>query len=347
MPPPPVPEQGIQLAFGPFETPAGTEQERCAYSTLPDVPWTFCSESKRLCQSDAECGPDESCIALLTGGETFMTPGSHHFLLLAYAGPSGREAFPEGQVDTPFCLDFGPPDVSLNRFELFGAQSPVEGPRRLPDGTGVIVRARQPVLVDTHFVNSLTVPYDGRVWVNLHFAKPEDAGSHRVAEGGNVDLNFGVRVPPHESQTTCKTWSPETPVDFFFLSSHRHSTTYLFTIDFCERVGPSGECLEIGERLYESRIYNDPEILWDRDGLFEVQPDQGLHYCCSITNDGPRKGCTGTLDPGNLGVTVPCKADSDCEGLAGATGSCEEQILQFGFRAVDEMCILVGRYFES
>jgi hypothetical protein len=346
-PPAPAPDEGIQLVVEPYELPAGRERERCHYGSLPDIPWTYCSESHSSCQSDADCGGSESCIALLTAVETFMSPGSHHFFLFTYDGAGGPEDFPAEAVDTPFCIGFGPPD-SVVREEVVGAQSPSEAARRLPDRVGQVVRDNQDFLFDTHFVNAYTVPFSGKVWVNLYFAKPEEVFNHRIAEGGNLDFNLAIDVPPFESRTTCRTWSPDVTRRLFFLSSHRHQTTDLFSIDFCERVDEkSGECVELGERIYESRVYNDPDIIMlpDEEDMLDVHPGQGLHYCCSITNDLPRMGCTGTQDPGNLlGITALCLDDSECQGLPGATGACEPQSLAFGFRAVDEMCILVGRY---
>ncbi len=343
IPQPPAPPvgRGIQLKFGPFEVGPKKEFEICRYMELPPVPVSVCSESKNACQSSADCASGEDCVFYIRGAESFSTWPAHHFFLVTYDGADPHKVFPRTQVEgDPFCLNFGPVGGIFAGTDIVRGQTEVERIGYGPEGTAKRLRVGQPLVLDGHFVNSLNVPVQVVLWVNIDFAFPQEV--HTLYTGGRLQWNSNIDVPPCERETSCSTWSPATPISMFSFFTHNDAAT-MSTINFCERV-VGKDCAQVGARLYENDDALDPPIMRLTEPL-KLAPGQGLQHCCTHLNNPPRLGCTGTHQEKDApGITAMCHTDADCTGLPGATGRCEPQALKFGFRPGDDACLLIGYY---
>ena len=111
--------------------------------------------------------------------------------------------------------------------------------------------------MDVHFVNTLNVPLPINLWVNIDFAKPEEV--QKLYTGARLQINSAIDVPPCARSTTCVTWIPTVPVNFFSLWMHSDKAIQS-TIDVCNRV-INGQCVDVGPRLYDNYDATDPTIL--------------------------------------------------------------------------------------
>ncbi len=340
--PPPPPTDGFQVVLPAFTIPPRGEREICQYMELPN---------------------DQPIY--VTGFEMSMNPGSHHFILYKYDGTQ-TDKFPQGPVDDPACLNFGPGDGGFGYRFITGAQVDYYDVP-FPAGVAMMLKAHQPVIFNSHYINYWNAPETGQVWLNIHTTA---AANVQYTAENIFDVNlFGINVPPGMIGSTSQTWRAPSDLYLFSLTSHMHKRGIQFVVD---KVGGADNGTEIYRSGTEPNGWDDPLNKIYTPPLF-LKKGEGLEYTCTHDNgadaDHPvRLGCEGTSKD-IFNTTYSCETDADCvdinvckDGRCGnstkgcssdgdcgpaGTGRCIPQTLRFGFTGDDDMCIMPGLYYEA
>ena len=340
--PPPPPTDGFQITLPPYTIPAREEREICEYMELPN---------------------DQPIY--VTGFEMSMNPGSHHFILYKYDGTQ-TDKFPQGPVDDPACLNFGPGDGGFGYRFVTGSQVDYYTVP-FPPGVGMVLQPHQPVILNSHYINHWNAPATGEVWVNIHTA---DAAHIQYLAENIFDVNlFGINVPPGMIASTNQTWFAPDDLYLFSLTSHMHKRGIQFVVD---KVGGADNGTEIYRSGSEPNGWDDPLNKVYNPPLF-MKKGEGLNYTCTHDNGADaehpvRMGCEGTSKD-IFSTTYSCKTDADCidvnvckDGRCGnstkgcatsadcgpaGTGLCVPQTLRFGFTGDDDMCIMPGLFYRA
>jgi hypothetical protein len=194
----------MQLTIEGFEVPAGGEIEVCKRIYLPDT------------------GPME-----IGGYELKMPKGSHHFVVYAYEGERADE-YPEGLFESKGCTTVGPSDA-MNLVQVAGAGDNYEK-IDYPDGTGIILRSGQPILLNSHYANATFEPIRPKVYVNLYYAKQKVV---HPLESAAIS-NYNIFIPPLSTRTTTARWTVPFDMNLLLASSHEHKRGVLYTARIVE-----------------------------------------------------------------------------------------------------------------
>src|SRR5262249_30652966 len=146
--------------------------------------------------------------------QSWMTPGSHHFILYA----TQQAARPDGTFED--CTNRGgglnPATVGVWVYAAQDPQSQLEPPA----GVALPLRARQLVYFNMLYVNTTSEPRTVRVWLNLEYA----TGNFQRA-GAFVTFNTQIAIPPGGRQTVAGDCDVPSGVNFFSMTTHSHRYT--------------------------------------------------------------------------------------------------------------------------
>jgi hypothetical protein len=205
--------------------------------------------------------------------QIFVKGGSHHVHL--YRPYPGVTDYPP--KNCPFAIDF-------SKWQLVAAtQSPVLD-WQLPPDVGINFKGRQPLLIQTHFVNteSLTVKGRPRAKMYLH-TMPR--GSAKAFGGALFGQDRTVEVPPGASTVYGRcamtgTGPTARPMTIMALTGHYHFRGIKFELF---RTLADGS---MGERIYLSEGYADPIFQqYGSDAPLVLQAGEGLEWRCSYLNN--------------------------------------------------------------
>jgi hypothetical protein len=293
--PVPAPEDGFQLTITNHDVPIGGETEICELFVLDN-------------EEPLEIG----------GVEVKQPLGSHHFVVYSYEG-TGADQYPEGQFEASGCTGVGPPD-SMNLVQVGGAGDDYES-IQYPPGTGIRLRPRQPLLLNSHYTNATGQPFSPTVYVNLYYAKQK---IQNTLEASTI-ANYSIFVPPRRTATTTARWTVPFDLYYILLSSHEHKRGRKFTARIVE-----GEVdRPHGDRV--GRSYGDdsrPEGSTPEPGDFYRSED--WEHPTVLTYDEPRLFRKGTV------IEFSCTQENE-----------KETPVTFGPLAEDEMCMLTGIYYRA
>jgi hypothetical protein len=193
---------GYQIVTPDFTLQPGDEKFLCYYTTLP---------------SSSPVG--------VRRWESHMTPGSHHMIL--YATPTALA--PDGAVQE--CVN-GPASEAANTNANVGDRSepPVwayatqqpDAVVPLPAGVGVTLRARQPLIVNMHYINTTTAPRTVHVELNI---KTFAEGEQFTPAAAFVTFNTQIAIPAKGTQTVGGTCTVPEGAQFLGLVTHSHMYT--------------------------------------------------------------------------------------------------------------------------
>ena len=293
--PVPAPDEGLQLRITNHEVPIGGETEICELFVLDN-------------EEPLEIG----------GFEIRQPLGSHHFVVYSYEG-TGAEMYPPGQFKASGCTGVGPPD-SMNLVQVAGAGDDYES-IQYPTGTGIRLRPRQPILLNSHYTNSTGKAFSPTVYVNLYFAKEK---IRNTLEASTI-ANYSIFVPPHRTATTTARWTVPFDLYYILLSSHEHKRGVKFTARIAEGEVDRPE----GDRV--GRSYGDDtrgEGSRPEPGDF-YRSDEWEHPTV-LTYDEPRLFRKGTV------VEFSCTQSNE-----------KDTPVTFGPLAEDEMCMMTGIYYRA
>lgn len=293
--PPPAPGEGLQLTITNHEVPIGGETEICQLFVLDN-------------EEPLEIG----------GFEIKQPLGSHHFVVYSYEG-TGAEMYPPGQFKASGCTGVGPPD-SMNLVQVAGAGDDYEN-IQYPPSTGIRLRPRQPILLNSHYTNSSGQPFSPTAYVNLYYAKQKIVNT---LEASTI-ANYSIFVPPHRSATTTARWTVPFDLYYILLSSHEHKRGEKFTARIVEGAVDRPE----GDRV--GRSYGDDtrgEGSRPEPGDF-YRSDEWEHPTV-LTYDEPRLFRKGTV------VEFACTQSNE-----------KDTPVTFGPLSEDEMCMMTGIYYRA
>ena len=185
---PPAPGSGFQITTPDIHIAAGDERTYCYYTTA---------------------SVDEA-VGVKRWSST-MTPGSHH--LIVYFTKDEKQ--PDGTVTEDCNIASGALDFPI---WTYSAQQP-EAENVMPEGVGMTVAARQPLIVQMHYFNATAEDIDAHVVVNAEtYAKDE---SYTPA-GAYITFNTDIELAPHSTGTAGGTCTLPEDATFFTLSTHAH-----------------------------------------------------------------------------------------------------------------------------
>jgi len=155
---------------------------------------------------------------------------------------------------------------------------------QLPPGVGIDIGPRQPLLIQTHFVNtqSLAVKGAARAKILLHTMDP---GSVQNYAGGLFGQDRTVEVPPGSSTVVGRcamtgTGENARPMTIMALTGHYHFRGVKFEL---YRTHADGS---LGEEVYHSDGYTDPVFQqYKADNPLVLQAGEGLEWRCSYENN--------------------------------------------------------------
>ncbi len=222
---PPPPGEGVQLVAGPFSVPPGEEVQNNFYMKLPT---------------------DED--VLVDGIDIVYPPGSHHCNL-----------FKSDTLDVPDHVD-NTFDAMYPKWDMFANSQTGNLHWKLPKGVALKLKAHQQLLIQTHYVNTLTqrTPASDavKVKVNLHFAKKEEI---TATMGMFFAVNPSLKILPHQTFLAQKAISLadqglNKDVNLIAMSGHFHSRGKSFQVNRWKGRDPN----VLGEELYRSDDWKDP-----------------------------------------------------------------------------------------
>jgi hypothetical protein len=246
--PPPPPNQGFQMSFGPFDVPQGQEIQRDFFAKTPNA--------------------DERWIKRV---EYAYNKGSHHLLIFK----SDATDVPD-HVETKFGI-FLTPD-----WQLVTAAQNEAVTSEFPKGVGMRLSAHQQMDFQMHYVNlgsQVTPTGRGKLVVNFWYAEP---GETTARAGFLFGTKIGFTLPPHQETTLFRNFVFDQDVKVFAMVGHFHSRGRQFRI---YRWDPATQ--ERGDLVYESKEWDDPRYATFDPPLL-VKADMGLTFEAVYQNDTNR-----------------------------------------------------------
>jgi hypothetical protein len=204
--------------------------------------------------------------------EMYVHGGSHHVHL--YRPTSAQVYYP--LKNCPFAIDF-------SLWELVTATQTSSLNWQLHPGVGINFSARQPLLIQTHFVNTgaLSTRGSAHAKIILHPMDPATVTAHGGALFGQ---DRTVVVPPGRTtlSSTCALTGPASDnrqMTLMALTGHYHFRGIRFEVWHTNVDGSRGE------QVYSHDGYSDPEFKQFQPGELVLQPGEGLEWACTWQND--------------------------------------------------------------
>ena len=254
--PPLDPAQEIQLAIEPFSVPPGTEVQTCHEMTLP---------------SDVDVDIDR-----ITWD---FSLGSHH--LHVYVSADGSTDAAPSTYDCFTAVDF-------DKWHLLVASQDEKLEWTLPEGTAFRVKARQSILLQTHYLNTAALETEGAVaagGVKLRVAEPDAVQRRAAAIFGQ---NREVFVPPHGTAHVEAECGLPGAGEIIAMTGHYHTHGRKFqTMVMHQGTVP--------ELVYEAEGFAEPVWTTFDDGM-RLEANDRFKWACDYMNDldqplafGPRE----------------------------------------------------------
>jgi len=230
-----VSADSVTFTMGPFTVPAGSEVFKCQTFANP-----FGGQAVDIKEYDEQ-----------------MTQGSHHMFLFFSPGAT------DGAIED--CPSGG---VEFHPYP-FGAQTP-SATLTYPPTVGSHIAGSMGFMLNAHFINIETTPYQATMTVTLHLATP---GSVTQYAGVMFMNQYGITVPPTDmpstSTATCKV---PYAINVMGSSSHMHNRA----TDF---VAMSGS-----QMLYSTQTWADP-IPGKYDPPLPLAAGAPVTWTCTYVND--------------------------------------------------------------
>jgi len=204
----------------------------------------------------------------------FVRGGSHHVHL--YRPYNGGVVYPPH--DCPFAVDF-------SKWQLVAATQKSLLDWMLPPGVAIDFSPREPLLIQTHFVNAAALTTVGRARARI-VLDPVDPATVHAHAGAMFMQDRTLQVPPGRSTTTSRCMVTGAPADgrdltVLALTGHYHFRGVAFDV---WRVLPDGTR---AESLYHHEGYDDPLFeMYKGPTTLVLHAGEGLEWQCTYQNDG-------------------------------------------------------------
>ena len=247
--------QELELSIQPFTVPPGQEVQTCHEMALPSnvdvdidrIAWNFSS-------------------------------GSHH--LHVYVSADGSTDAAPKNYDCFTAVDF-------EKWHLLVATQTEDLDWTLPEGTAFKVKARQSILVQTHYLNTAALETEGSVasgGVSLRVADPDSVQRRAAAIFGQ---NRDVLVPPHGTAHIEAECALPGAGELIAMTGHYHT----HGTKFQTMVLHGGTAPEV---IYETVGFAEPA--WNTFDGMRLGADDRVKWTCDYKNDldqplafGPRE----------------------------------------------------------
>lgn len=244
------------MHLGPFDVPEGEEVQDCHYVDVP---------------TDGEVD--------VTRIQFAYADGSHHVNVYRTEDPDAMR--PDGTVEEG-CWDA----LDWDRFSLVANSQLERLDWTLPDEAAIRIGPTSQLLVQVHYVNvasaeQTTPGGEGEAFVNFH---AEPGGTRAHAMGALFANNRSIELPPHSySAFTASCMLPE-GANVVALAGHFHRHGVEFTAN--RFFGATeARASSLGEEVYRSQRWSEPEFATFDAGALVLGPDEGLAYTCTFYND--------------------------------------------------------------
>lgn len=248
------PRHGVQLHLGPFDIQPNFEREFFYYLPLNNNEEIYINRV-----------------------EIIMRPGSHHFIAYRFNPDTPGYLKPQPNVIRDIRANDGRYIISnlmATPFHTFvvGTQWPILN-YHLPQGVALKLPRNIGLDLNPHYVNRTDEITQGEIYVNLHFAEPEEV----IHEANILNLsNFDIELPPNQVTTLTKTFTFLETSHIFQLFSHAHEHMTEFKVEIVG--GPRD-----GELVYISYDWEHPPIL-EYDPPLVIEEGQGLKLITTYNN---------------------------------------------------------------
>jgi hypothetical protein len=221
--------------MGPFTVPPSTEVFKCQTFANP-----FGGQDTDIAEYDEQ-----------------MTTGSHHMFLFFSPGASDGaiEDCPSGG------LEFHP--------YPFSAQTPT-ATLTYPAGVGSRIPGTMGFMMNAHFINVTTTPYQATLTVTLHIAAP---GSVQQYAGVMFMNNVGITIPPTNTPVSASA-TCTIPQNMYVMASASHM--HQRATDFVATTG--------SQTLYTTQAWSDP-VPAKYAPPIQLASGSSVTWTCSYTND--------------------------------------------------------------
>jgi hypothetical protein len=204
--------------------------------------------------------------------EMLVRGGSHHTHL--YRSYNGPVDYPP--KNCPFAVDF-------DKWQLVAASQNELLDWRLPPGVAIQFGPRQPLLVQTHFVNAGSLSTRGRPKARVMLHPME--GEVVSYAGALFAQDRVLEVPPGRTTVTSRCaltgeGAEARDVTIMAFTGHYHFRGVAFAV---YRVKTDGS---LGERLYRHLGYDDPPFHeYPPDQPLVLRAGEGIEWRCTYQND--------------------------------------------------------------
>ncbi|MEE2658742.1 MAG: hypothetical protein VX733_09585 [Candidatus Latescibacterota bacterium] len=248
------PAYGIQLHLGPFEVFPNNERELFYFERLNNPAPIF-----------------------IDAIEIVMRRGSHHFIIYGFEEDVPADVMPEEGVIRDLRDRHGVPQpenflpILFQEF-IFGTQWP-SMQYEMPESVALRIPANYAIDMNSHYVNRTDESFEGEVYVNLHYADPDEI--EHVAQ--IIDFNnFDIDLPPGKVTTLKRDFTFDQRVNIFQLFSHAHELNTEFRVEI---LGGDRD----GEEVYFSSDWEHPPIL-TYDPALVIKHGEGFRLIATYDN---------------------------------------------------------------
>jgi len=229
--------------------PVGAELHKCRYAAMP---------------------VDRGVIAV-SGAESHFTPGSHH--LLAYR--TDLKSIPSNQTGVWDCYS----QISgfHQRGSYYEAQQP-DSHRELPNGVAHKFQPGEVILLESHYINTMSESIDAHVVLSLHTV---DLDQVQQEAGTIMFNNVRLNIPPHKKTRVTMTCPITQDMNPALLWSHMHARG----VNFVASSDDAASATELGT-LYTEANWSEPQ-----PRIYPSNPPVTLHagthitFSCDYQND--------------------------------------------------------------
>lgn len=274
-----APSEGFGYRMGPFTVPAGAETQDCYFVDVPDLDGT-------------------GAAVRIDRIEMAMDPGSHHFNVF--------------RVNTILRLDGAPGEVVRGGECWDGAnwsdwplvanmqQSDPSDPYfawTLPAGVAHVFHPGEKLMLQSHYVNATTVPWDRGIAVNFHRSTHPAPAELGTLFATQQSIRICRSDPNPTYSGSCS--FPAGTFHFAAANGHFHSRGKTFGMFAWDGLTAATPPLE--DRFYLSQSWDHPPMVV---GLDVVPPSGGgVWWTCEYRWFEPDVGCQAIdeLDPAGAG----------------------------------------------
>lgn len=239
---PPPPGEGVQLRVGPFDVARGAEIQRNYYMKLP---------------SEADVDVRRIQVA--------MREGSHHLNMFK----TDSESQPDHSED-----DFT--QLNFEKYDLFAGNQNTNMDWNLPRGVGIRLKAKQQLVIQSHYVNASTqkTPGKAEALINLWYAKP---GEITAMLGTLFANNRRIGIPPQSTASFSQWFVWKHDVKIAAMTGHFHSRGKRFYVAKWDGANET-------EPIYESKNWEEPPFRMYDAGI-PIASGTGIRFTTDYVND--------------------------------------------------------------